>query len=149
MLNDALDDDEVSSSKRKRRMTYRPHSGPSTTRQAARKHTASPELKVTSKVRETRPLSAVQPSAVTSASTAELTGIPNTADEMLLPDLVLEQQDPDTTQAVSTEEEMDAATALLSLGEFRDDTLDEDNANAELMPIGGPNIPLDIAPQPI
>ena len=147
MLNDGLEDDEVSSPKRKRRTTYRPHSGPSATRQAARKHTASPESKVTSKVGETRPLPAVPPSAITPTSTAELTGVPNTADEILLPDLVFEQEDPDTTQAVSTEEEMDAAAAFL--GEVRDDTLDEDNVNAELMPIGGPNVPLDIAPQPI
>ena len=51
------------------------------------------------------------------------------------------------TQAVSTEEEMDAAAALLSLGEMGNDTLDNNNENAELMPIGGQNVPLDIAPQ--
>ena len=43
-LNDGLDDDEVSSPKRRCRTTYRPRSGPLATRQAARKHTASPEL---------------------------------------------------------------------------------------------------------
>ena len=59
---------------------------------------------------------------------------------------MLEQEDPNTTQAVSTEEEMDVAAALLSLGEIRDD---DNNENAELMPIRGPNVPLDITPQPI
>ena len=65
---------------------------------------------------------------------------------------MLEHEDPDTAHAtgtISTEEEMDAAAALLSLGEVRDDTLDDDNDNAELMPIGGQNVPVDIAPQPI
>ena len=62
---------------------------------------------------------------------------------------MLEHEDPDTTQAVSPEEEMDAATTLLSLGEMRNDTLDDNNENAELMPIRGPNVPLDITPQPI
>ena len=52
------------------------------------------------------------------------------------------------TGAISTEEEMDAAAALLSLGEIRDDTLEDDN-NAELMPIGGRNVAVDAAPEPI
>ena len=62
---------------------------------------------------------------------------------------MLEHEDPDTTQAVSTEEEMDAVTALLSLSEMGNDTLDDNNENAELMPMGGQNVPLDITPQPI
>ena len=72
-------------------------------------------------------------------------------DEQKLPDLVLEHEDLHTSQAVgaiSTEEEMDAAAALLSLGEVRDDTLDDDD-NAELMPIGGQNVAVDAAPGPI
>ena len=44
-LNDGLEDDEVSSPKQKKRTTYRPGSGPSATRQAASKHTVSPESK--------------------------------------------------------------------------------------------------------
>ena len=57
-----------------------------------------------------------------------------------LPDLVLDQDDPNTSQAtgaISTEEEMDAAATLLSLGKVRDDTLDDEDENVELMPIGG------------
>ena len=79
-----------------------------------------------------------------------LTGVPAGANEQL-PDLVLTNDDPDTSQAtgaVSTEEEIDAAEALLSLGEVRDDTLDNDE-NAMLMPIGGPNPTVDVAPEPI
>ena len=44
---------------------------------------------------------------------------------------------------------MDAVAALLSLGEMGNNTLDDNNENAELMPIGGQNVPLDIAPQQI
>ena len=94
-------------------------------------------------------LPAVQPPASKPTPLDKPTGVPSKTDGHILPDLVLEQEDPDTTQAVSTEEEMDAAAALLSLGEIRDDTQDDNNENAELMPIGGPNVPVDIAPQPI
>ena len=66
-------------------------------------------------------LPAVPPPASKPAPSNELTGVPKT-DDNILPDLVLEQEDPDVTQAVSTEEEMDAAAVLLSLGEIRDDT---------------------------
>ena len=62
-----------------------------------------------------------------------------------------EYEDPDTSQAawaISTEEEMDAAAVLLSLGEVRDDTLDGDDY-AELMPIAGQNVAVDAAPEPI
>ena len=41
------------------------------------------------------------------------------------------------------------AETLLSLGEVRDDTLDDDDDNAMLMPIGGPNPVVDVAPEPI
>ena len=44
---------------------------------------------------------------------------------------------------------MDAVAALLSLGEMGNDTLDDNNENAELMPIGGQNVSSDIALQPI
>ena len=164
-LNDGLEDDEVSSPRRKKEQTYRPGSGPSATRQAVSKHTVSPEAKSTNKqkTRATLPaipsLPAVLPlPAVPSTSRGNsdppkklLTGVPMATD-LQLPDLVLDQDDPNTSQAtgaVSTEEEMDAAATLLSLGEVRDDTLDDDDENAELMPIGGPNIAVDVAPEPI
>ena len=122
MLNDGLEDDEVSSPKRRCRTTYRPRSGPSATRQAARKHTASPESQGITMTGASSTLPAVPPPASKPTPSDELTGIPNKTDDHILPDLVLEQEDPDTTQAVSTEEEMDAAAVLLSLGEIRDDT---------------------------
>ena len=52
-------------------------------------------------------------------------------------------------EAVSIEEELDAANVLLSLGDIRDGTQDDVNENVNLMPIGGQNIPIDAAPEPI
>ena len=129
----------MSSPKQKKRTTYRPGSGPSAIRQAASKHTVSPESKTALKSKTTGTLPAVPVSTSTSSniivSEHALTGV---LDVQKLPDLVLEHDDPNTSQttgAISTEEEMDAATALLSLGEIRDDTIQEED-NAELMPIG-------------
>ena len=151
-LNDGLEDDKVSSPKQKRRTTYRPGSGPSATRQAASKHTVSPESKTALKSKTTGTLPAVPVSTSTSSNIAvpeyALTGVP---DEQKPPDLVLEHDEPNTSQttgAFSTEEEMDAATALLCLGEIRDDTIEGED-NAELMPIGGRNVTVDVAPEPI
>ena len=158
-LNDGLEDDEVSSPRHKKKPTYRPGSGPSATRQAAIKHTISPEAKTTDNQQPTVGLSVVPPlPAVPSMrqgaqdqSIKSLTGVPVNKDEQL-PDLVLPSNDPAASQAtgaVSTEEEMDAAETLLSLGEARDNTLDDDNENAMLMPIGGPNTAVDVAPEPL
>ena len=47
---------------------------------------------------------------------------------------------------VSTEEDLKAASTLLSLGDTHDNTLDYDDENAQLMPIGGINVLVDIAP---
>ena len=63
-----------------------------------------------------------------------------------------ETTQPEITQGADTtgtEEELDAATTLLSLGTIRDDTLDDDTENAELMLIGGQNAPIDAALEPI
>ena len=63
--------------------------------------------------------------------------------DQTLPDLVLEQggtsyqEAPPGTDTTGTEEDLDTAATLLSLGTIRDDTLDEDTENSELMPIGG------------
>ena len=45
----------------------------------------------------------------------------------------------------NTEEDLEAASTLLSLGDTLGDTLDEDDENPLLMPIGGANVPEDIA----
>ena len=155
-LNDGLEEDELSSPRRKKKLTYRPGSGPSATRQAVNKHTISPKAKTTDKEKPKATLPAVPslPAVQTlpavpgtshgksEESNKPLTGVPATADDQL-PDLVLAHDEPDVSQAsgaVSTKEEIDAAETLLSLGEVRDDTLDNDDENAVLMPIGGPNV---------
>ena len=46
----------------------------------------------------------------------------------------------------NTEEDLEAASTLLSLGDTLEDTLDEGEENALLMPIGGTNVPEDVAP---
>ena len=105
---------------------------------AAQKHTVSPEAKDTDK-RSLKPLSSTL-SAVPSTSTAnnstvpDLTGVSTPLDTNILPDLVVNREalnpEPDTSKTadpVSTEEELDAIDALLSLGDVCEDTLDEDD----------------------
>ena len=100
------------------------------------------------------------PESVTVEEDGEtLTGVP--VEDQKLPDLVVNQKEPDTVEpvnveqaaiavnTVSTEEDLEAASKLLSLGDTCDDTLDDDNENAQLMPIGGINVPVDIAPKPL
>ena len=127
-------------------------------RVAAQKHITSPEAQSVDK----RPLkpSATALSAVPSTSkasslaTPNLTGVPTPQNTDILPDLVLnrETSNPELSAAtgvdpVSTEEELDAIDALLSLGEVCDNTLDDDD-NAELMPVGAPTNIIDAAPVP-
>ena len=85
-----------------------------------------------------------------------------------LPDLVLEDTAvsvnvatdiPSTSQVKETfnveplstddEAEMDVVDALLSLSGVRDDGKDRTLENEQLMPIGGANLPVDVAPVPI
>ena len=49
---------------------------------------------------------------------------------------------------MSTEEEMDAIDALLSLGDVREDMLNKDD-NAQLMPVGAPSNIVNVAPVPV
>ena len=84
--------------------------------------------------------------------TSTLEGVPN-VDEQLL-DLVLPASGntPENKLLVNvgnTEEDLEATSALLSLGDTLEDTLDEDDDNALLMPIGGANVPEDVAAQPL
>ena len=87
-----------------------------------------------------------------------LFGIPDVENSSILPDLgqsreittddVLNQQ----VEPVSTEEELDAADALLSLSNVRDNFsfgLDDAEDNSLLMPIGGSSTIEDVAPQPL
>ena len=160
-LNDSLDDETVTHSRKRKRITHRPRSTPSATRVAARKHTVSPEEKDTDK-RSLKPSPSTLP-AVPSTSTAnrskstvpDLTGVLTTSDTNNLPDLVVNCEasnpDPDTSKTVdpvSTEEELDAIDALLSLGDVHDHTLNKDN-NAQLMLVGAPTNIVDAAPVPV
>ena len=158
-LNDGYENDLESSPKKRKRITHRPRSAPSATRMAAQKHTVSPEAKNANK----RPSTASPPalsavpstSKVTNIIATDLTGIPTGQFAETLLDLVqnsepVNVQLPPMTVAdpVSTEEELDAIDALLSLSEVRDNTLEDDD-NADLMPVGLPTNIVDAAPVPV
>ena len=148
-LNDGLDENTPISPKHRKKNTYRPRSGPSATRQSAAQHQTVSQDSHTATVSPAAPL---LPAAPANIERAELSGVP---DEQGLPDLVIDHDDnpeyPTTTQeaeAASTEEELEVANTLLSLVDARDDTLEDDNENIMLMPIGGANAPIDVAPEP-
>ena len=74
--------------------------------------------------------------------------------DITLPDLVVNRSevpeaDLQLPAATNMLEDLEAANTLLNLGDSLEDTLEEDDENAVLMPIGGANNPEDIAPQPI
>ena len=90
--------------------------------------------------------------AVPTPSTSTLEGVPNVDEQ--LPDLVLPPSGnvPENKLPVNvgnTEEDLEAASTLLSLSDTLEDTLDEGDKNALLMPIGGANVPEDVTPQPL
>ena len=92
--------------------------------------------------------------AVPTPSRSTLEGVSNVDEH--LPDLVLPPSGnmPENklfTNVGNTEEDLEAASTLLSLGDTLEDTLDEGDDNALLMPIGGANVnvPEDVAPQPL
>ena len=134
---------------------------PSATRVATQKHTTSPEAteasnkdnKESDSTLSGVTSSGVPPSSIPSASTSTTLTITNTEltgvrpAENILPDLVRNRV-PDTVETVNTGEELEIADALLSLGEVRDDTIDEDD-NAQLMPIGAPIGITDAVPVPV
>ena len=92
-LNDGLDEEPLTNSKKRKGTTHRPRSAPSASRVAAQKNTASPEAK-DSDTRSLKPLSSTL-SAVPSTLTANnstvpsLTGVPTPLDPNNLPDLVV------------------------------------------------------------
>ena len=95
----------------------------------------------------------------------ELSAIPSTSKatplsgvvtaDTTLPDLVVNQPPSDAPtdlnvpMATNTLEDLEAASTLLSLGDTLEETLDNNDDNALLMPIGGTNNPEDVAPQPL
>ena len=79
---------------------------------------------------------------IESVDSGTLVGIPNIEKHLL--DLV--QSQPENVQGNTlpvnvgnTEEELEAASMLLSPGDMLDDTLEKEDENALLMPIGGTN----------
>ena len=148
-LNDGYRDETPSLSKKKRRKeSHRPRSAPSAMRLSAHKCMNSPESTALDGDNPTTDTF----TAIPTLSTSTLEGIPNVNEQ--LPDLVLPQ--PGSVQENkllvnmgNTEEDLEAASTLLSLGDTLEDTLDEGEENALLMPIGGANIPEDVAPQPL
>ena len=92
--------------------------------------------------------------AVPIPSTSTSEGVPNV--NKLLPDLVLPPPPPGNVpenklpvNVGNTEEDLEAASTLLSLSDTLEDTLDKGDENALLMPIGGANVPEDVTPQPL
>ena len=114
----------------------------------------SPEAKESTNkqdIRKTGTLSGVPPQSSPKATTSSnLTGIPDPLNVDSLPDLVssLETNTNNSVDLNTTEEELEAADALLSLGEARDTAI-EDNDKALLMPIGAPTNVIDAAPVPM
>ena len=148
-LNDGYEDEAPKFPKRRCKESYRLRSAPSATRLSAHKRMSSPESIA---VEGDTPMD-------TSGDDGTLTGISHA--ENILPDLVVNQPQkypvipqPDNLQgamlpvnSTNTMEELEAASTLLSLGDTLEDTLEEEDDNALLMPIGGANVPVDIAPQ--
>ena len=147
-FNDGYKDETPSLSKKRCKESHRPRSAPSATRLFAHKCMNS---------RESTALDGDNPTtdtftAIPTPSTSRLEGIPNVDEQ--LPYLVLPQ--PGSVQenklpvnVGNTEEDLEAASTLLSLSDTLEDTLDELEENALLMPIGGANVPEDVAPQPL
>ena len=156
-LNDGFENEAETSPKKRKRITHRPRSAPSATRVAAQKHATSPEAKNADKrllKPSTSALTALpSTSKASSISTPDLTGVPTAQIVETLPDLVqnrytLNPELPSVVDPVSTEEELDAIDALLSLSEVHDNTLEDDD-NADLMPVGVPTNIVDAAPVPV
>ena len=147
-LNDGYEDETPSLSKKRRKESHRPRSAPSAMRLSAHKHMNSPESTALDGDNPTTDTF----TAIPTPSTSTLEGITNVNEQ--LPDLVWPQ--PGTVKenklpvnVGNTEEDLEAASTLLSLGNTLEEALDEGEENALLMPIGGANVPEDVAPQPL
>ena len=158
-LNNGFENVAETSPKKRKRITHRPRSAPSTLRVAAQRHTTLPEAKNANKRPPTTSSSALtaipSTSKASSAPTLDLSGVPAAQTVDTLPDLVqnretshLELPSAAAVDPVSTGEELDAIDALLSLSEVRNNTLGDDD-NADLMPVGLPTNIVDAAPVPV
>ena len=145
-LNDGYDEEEEPQPRKKRRKeSYRPRSAPSASRILANRTKDSPNTTTKGDVTVDKPL------AIPSMSTASSAPVQA---NITLPDLVVNRSElPETDlqmpAATNTVEDLEAANTLLSLGDSLEDTLEEDDDNALLMPIRGANNLEDIVPEPI
>ena len=147
-LNDGYEDETPSPSKKRCKESHRPRSAPSATWLSAHKHTNLPELTALDGDTSTPDTF----TAIPTPSTSTLEGVPNVEEQLLdlvlpPPGNVLENKLP--MNVGNTEEDLEAASTLLSLGDTLEDTLDKGDENALLTPIGGANVPEDVAPQPL
>ena len=171
-LNDGLDKTVVESPKQKKRKSYLPppRSGPSTTRQAARKRKSSyditEEMKLPDLVLNTCKSDALNgrtisdpPSKCTLAKTPAMeqtsndpvvsSNIPVSNEISELEKTIVQPNvEPTGHDTCTTTDEEDTIEALLALGEFPDssNTLNMQDENEQLMPIGNFNTGMDINP---
>ena len=162
-LNEGYYEEKESPSKKRwHKESYQPRSTPSASRISANRKTslliATTEGGATDNTQAALPMTSgllsgvppIVPPVVLSTST------PKTSETDILPDLVVNQPvitsnvDCLPLAATNTVEDLEAASTLLSLGDIIGDPPDEDNDdNTLLMPMGGVNNPVDIAPQQI
>ena len=144
-LNDGYDEEEEPQLRKKRRKeSYRPRSAPTASRISANRTKNS--LNITTVKGD---VTFVKPLVIPSTSAASSTPAQV---KTTLPDLVVNRSElpvTDSQTPAATAEDMEAANTLLSLVDSLEDTLEEDDDNALLMPIGGANNLEDIAPEPI
>ena len=139
-LNDGFDDEDSTPAKKCAKESFRPRSAPSATRLSAHKRMNSPEANEL-------------PAVPSTSNVTPFTGV--TMTDITLPDLVVNQppteapSDLNVPIATNTIDDLEAASTLLSLGDTLEDTFDDDDDNALLMPIGGSNNPEDVTPQPL
>ena len=162
-LNEGYYEEEDSPSKKKRRKeSYRPRSTPSVSRISANRKTNLPitttEGEATNNTPPALPTTSGLLSGIPSTSllVVSSTSTSKMSETDRLPDLVVNQPasqvnvDCHPSAATNTAEDLEAASTLLSLSDAIEDPPDEDNDdNTLLMPIGGINNPVDIAPQQI
>ena len=174
-LNDGLDESVVESPKQKKHKPYSPppRAGPSTTRQAAHKRKSSQditeEMKLPYLVSNTCKLDALNGGTIndpprkssrtktlavkqTSNNSAVSSNIPaSDVTSELEKTTVQPNVEPIGHDTCTTTDEEDTIEALLALGELPDssNTVDMQNDNEQLMPIGNFNTGMDINPMEI
>ena len=171
-LNDGLDESVVESPKQKKHKPYSPppRAGPSTTRQAARKRKSSQditeEMKLPDLVSNTCKSDALnggtindpprKSSRTKTLAVEQTSNDPTVSSKTPVSDLTSEPEkttvqpnvEPTGHDTCTTTDEEDAIEALLALGELPDssNTVDMQNDNEQLMPIGNFNTGMDINP---